>query len=236
MQRFYFYPIPALVTLIGVALFLRLAWWQWDKAERAQATMEHLEQRIGTGALTLGSRLVEADAFANRSVTVRGRYDASAQFFIDNQQHQGAPGLHVITPLRIEGTETRVLVNRGWIGWGASRDTLPRVAVPPEEVIVHGVAHVPSTKKRRWVSEEIGTSAQLKTRLDLERYQQEFGHPVQPIVILQNADDANDNLIRRWPTPENKTAMHQGYAVQWVLVAIVLVIFFAITSFRRPKA
>lgn len=44
-------------------------------------------------------------------MTVRGVYEPEAQFFVDNRQEDGKPGVHVVTPLKIEGSETRILVN-----------------------------------------------------------------------------------------------------------------------------
>lgn len=236
MPRFAFRPIPLLATVVGALIFLRLGWWQWHKADLVQAQVQAFAARSQQPAMRLSGVLVPADDTANRAVTVRGSYEAQAQFLLDNQQENGQPGVHVITPLRIEGSDTRVLVDRGWIGWGTSRATLPQAAPPDGVVTVHGIAQIPSHKKRLWVSEDLGNSAQLQTRIDLDRYRTETGFAVQPIVLLQDPHDADDGLIRHWPAPEDKTMMHRGYAVQWLLITLALVAFFLVASHRQAKA
>lgn len=236
MRRFEFRLIPLTATAIGMAVFLRLGWWQWTKAEQVEAQVQAVQARAHLPPQPLGGALVQPDGIAHMPITVRGEYEAQDQFLLDNQQENGQPGVHVITPLRIEGSSTRVLVNRGWIGWGASRAVLPRAEPPPGPVEVHGIAHIPLTKKRRWVSEDAGTSAELQTRLDLDHYRASVHHPVQPIVVLQDADDANDGLVRHWPPPEDKTLMHRGYALQWLLITLVLVVFFLVGSRRQTDA
>lgn len=236
MPRFAFRPIPLLATVVGAAIFLRLGWWQWHKADQVQAQVQAFAARSQLPPLRLSGAPVQPDDTDNRAVTVRGTYEPQAQFLLDNQQENDQPGVHVITPLRIEGSETRVLVDRGWIGWGASRAVLPRADAPGGLVEVHGLAHLPSHTKRLWVSDELGSSPQLQTRLDLERYRTETGVAVQPIVILQDPHDADDGLVRRWPAPEDKTTMHRGYAVQWLLITLALVAFFLVASHRQAKA
>ena len=60
-------------------------------------------------------RLQQAEDLRFHRVVARGYYDARNQVLIGNRVHEGRVGYHVITPLRIEGGEVRVLVNRGWV-------------------------------------------------------------------------------------------------------------------------
>lgn len=235
MRRFHFRLIPVLLTLLGMAIFLRLGWWQWHKADRVEAQAQAFEARVAGRPLALGAALVDAADSQNMPVLVRGEYEAPGQFFLDNQQEQGVPGVHVITPLRIEGSDTRVLVNRGWVAWGASRATLPRVAVPTGTVQVQGRALWPQQPKSRWVAEDSGASSELRMRLDLPALSQQAAYPLQPIVVLQDAQDASDGLVRHWPAPENKAAMHRGYALQWFLITLALVVFSVATSYRKVQ-
>ncbi len=233
MRRFQFRWLPALVTLFGVVLFLRLAWWQWDKAERMQAQQEVFASRAHHNPLPIGGPLLKPDETADLPVMARGVYEAEGQFFLDNQQAQGKPGVHVITPLHLEGSNTRVLVNRGWIGWGASRAVMPQVPVPTGIVMVQGVAFVPKIKKSAFTPNDMHDTPQLRMRLDLTQLSQSLPYPLQPIVVLQDADNAQDSLVRHWPAPESKVQMHRGYAWQWVLITCALVLFSLFASYRK---
>jgi surfeit locus 1 family protein len=191
------------------------------------------DQRSATNPLLLGAQTVNPQEVDGVSVVVRGQFDASQQFFLDNQQYQGRPGVHVITPLQIEGTQVRVLVNRGWVGWGASRAVLPEVAVPVGRVEVHGRASLPFGKAPAFVSESVGDTGALRTRIRLDEIQAAHNHPLQPVVILMSESGVSDGLVREWPELSNKAPMHKGYAAQWFLMAVVLLGFFIRSSYRK---
>lgn len=216
-----------------MALFMRLGWWQWTKAVDVEAQVESREVRSAVAPLLLGSQLVDAKSVEGAPVVVRGHFDAADQFFLDNQQHQDRPGLHVITPLTIEGTQVHVLINRGWVGWGRSRDVLPKALVPRGLVEIHGRAFVPSNKAPAFVSESVGDTGMLRTRIRLDEIQASQNHPVQPMVVLMVSPDTEDGLIRDWPELANKSQMHKGYAAQWFLMALVLLFFFVRSSYRK---
>jgi cytochrome oxidase assembly protein ShyY1 len=70
---------------------------------------------------------------------------------------------------------------------------------------------------------QMGSTDRLRMRIDLSAYAQSVSFPVQPFVILQNEHNAPDALVRHWSAPENKSSMHRGYAIQWVLISLALV-------------
>ena len=235
MHRFQFRWIPFIATCLLMAVFLRLGWWQWSKGIDVETQVALRDSRSAVNPLLLGAQRVDAREVDGTSVVVRGYFDGAQQFFLDNQQHQGRPGLHVITPLQIEGTPVRVLVNRGWIGWGNSRAVLPEVPVPAERVEVHGRAVLPSGKAPAFVSESVGATGALRTRIRLEEIQAAHDHPLQPVVILMTTTDTSDGLIRDWPELSNKAPMHKGYAAQWFLMAVLLLAFFVRSSYRKAN-
>ena len=235
MHQFQFRWIPFIATCLLMAVFLRLGWWQWSKGVEVENQVSLRDQRSATNPLLLGAQTVNPQEVDGVSVVVRGQFDASQQFFLDNQQYQGRPGVHVITPLQIEGTQVRVLVNRGWIGWGSSRSVLPEVAVPAGRVEVHGRASLPTGKAPAFVSESIGDTGALHTRIRIDEIQAAHNHPVQPVVILMTEADPSDSLVRDWPEISNKAPMHKGYAAQWFLMAALLLAFFVRSSYRKAN-
>ncbi len=233
MRQFQFRWIPFIATVLLMAVFLRLGWWQWTKGLDVEHQVALRDARSVVNPVLLGSQLVNPQETDGMSVMVRGHYEVAQQFFLDNQQYQGRPGVHVITPLQIEGTQVRVLVNRGWIGWGASRSVLPQAPAPNGLVEVHGRAVVPSSKAPAFVTESVGDTRALHTRIRLDEIQAAQRFPLQPIVILQSSTDAVDGLIRAWPELTDKAPMHKGYAAQWFLMAALLLAFFVRSSYRK---
>ncbi len=231
-MRIDFRWIPAAATLLGLLLFVYLGIWQSGKGDRLEAQLASMQARHALGAVPVGGARVDAQQLRDAPIAVRGFYEPQHQFFVDNRQLDGQPGVHVITPLRIEGSEMRILVNRGWIGWPLGRGVLPVVEVPSGLVNVNGIASVPSTKKFFLMSEQT-ESTQLWPRVDLARYASQAGQAVQPVVLLQNQDDAPDKLVRRWDPPEDRVAKHRGYAFQWFGMALALLIFYLVASVRK---
>jgi surfeit locus 1 family protein len=234
MHQFQFRWIPLIATIMLMAVFLRLGWWQWSKAADVESQVQQRDARSAVTPLLLGAQVLMPKEVEGASVVVRGHFDAQGQFFLDNQQHQGRPGVHVITPLTLEGTQTQVLVNRGWIGWGASRTVLPEVSVPLTRVEVRGHAVSPSGKAPMFVSESLGDSGALRTRIRLDEIQASAKQPMQPFVVLMDSADV-DGLVRDWPEVSNKSPMHKGYAVQWFLMAVLLLFFFLRSSYRKAN-
>ena len=236
MQTF-FSRIPArlikgLAVLSLLALFVHLGLWQAGKAERGEALRSLYDARSKLPPHPIGTRLILTEDVVFSQVKVRGEYDAAHQFYIDNQVEDGRPGVHVITPLRIEGGQTRVLVNRGWLAW-ADRRVAPQAKVPDGMVEIRGIAALAAEKKYLLMPERQEAWRELWSQLDIKRFALETGYTVQPVVIHLTTPGQNDALIRIIPQPEDKVAMHQGYAMQWFGMAAALLGFYLITSFRK---
>ncbi len=238
MQKLRFVPqwIPTLATLCGLVLFINLGLWQAAKADRRAAEMERHSARARQGPFIIGSHAVDPAALQDAPVLVRGWFEPQNQFFVDNRQEGGQPGLHVVTPLRIDGSETRILVNRGWVGWGKSRNALPVVTTPIGLVQVDGVASVPVNKRFFMMSEHIEQFPRLWDRLDLQRFSREVAYPVQQVVVLQSEAATPDGLVRKWLPPEDRVARHQSYAYQWFGMALALLVFYGAASLHRGKS
>ncbi len=235
MQELRFQPrlIPTLATLCLMALFVYLGLWQAGKGERLLAERLLFATRAKLGPLPISGALVDPQALRDAPITVRGRYEFEQGFFVDNRQHNGVAGLHVVTPLKIEGSETRILVNRGWVGWPNGRKILPKVPTPEGVVEVRGIADVPLVKKFLLMPEHAEARTQLWMQMDLPRFALLVQYPVQPVLLLQNRDDAHDGLVRDWQAPEDRVPMHQSYALQWFGMAAALLVFYGYASFGR---
>jgi cytochrome oxidase assembly protein ShyY1 len=235
MQEISFKPrlMPALATLAAFVLFVHLGNWQADKGDRRAAEIQQFKVRAQQGAYLVGPTLLDPLLMQDAPVSVRGRYLPAQQFYIDNRQENGKPGVYLVMPLEVSGSRTRVLVNRGWLPWTNRQSPLPTVATPGEEVQVSGIATIPSSKKFFLMPEHQDERPQLWSRLDLDRYIKQHPEPTQAFVILQSPDTAADGLVRNWPEPEDRVAMHRSYSMQWYGMAAALLIFFCVASVRK---
>jgi surfeit locus 1 family protein len=236
VQNFRFEPRlwPTLAMLVGVLLFAKLGLWQAGKAEARAADIAQFNARARLGPFALTGGGVNPAELQDAPVIVKGVFEPPSQFYVDNRQENDVAGVHVVTPLRIEGSSTRVLVNRGWVAWpGGSRKALPPVQTPEGVVAVEGIATVPVNKRFLLMPEHAESLPRLWPRLDLERFTAEQRYRVEPLVLLQTSPDAGTPLVRHWPPPEDRVARHQSYAYQWWGMALALLIFDGAATVRR---
>lgn len=234
-MRFQIRFIPTLAMLLGMMLFVYLGAWQSGKGDRVAAELAQHALRGQLGPTVVTGHMLDPQAAQDVPLIVSGTFEAQHQIFLDNRQENGQPGVHVITPLRIEGSDTRILVNRGWVGWPQGRSVLPVVATPSGRVQIIGLATVPSTKKFFLMPDHPEEQTKLWTRVDMPRFEKMIGHPLQPVVLQQTGGDASDALVRHWAPPEDRVGMHRGYAFQWFGMAAALLLFYLFASFRKGE-
>ena len=224
--------LPLIATVLLCGVFLKLGWWQWSKANELEQRLARQEAIDRETPLLVGTSLLDAADTQGRMAQVRGRYAFEAEFFLDNQQHQGRPGVHVITPLVIEGSHTQLWVDRGWVAWGQGRDVLPQVSQPKGVVQLRGRLVLPHDKPPAFVTETASANDKLRVRVHLDELRQSSPHAVQPVLLQVFESSEPDDLVREWPALENKVPMHQGYALQWLLMTLVTLGFFIRSCFR----
>jgi surfeit locus 1 family protein len=228
--------LPTLVFFLLLAAFSALGLWQVRRAESARALQAEYDRRAAE-TLTLGARAAAAPELRYRRVRARGVYEPAYQVLIDNRVHDGRPGYDVVTPLRLDAGNMRVLVNRGWVPLGADRRHLPDVPAPAGVQDIEGVAIVPPGKVFTLGPAE-NTSGAWQTvwqYLDMKRYARAVPFPVQPVVVQLDPQSRAGGFVRAWPRPDAGVAMHAGYAFQWFMLAGTLTVIYLALSMRRPS-
>lgn len=229
MARYRFRPslIPSLATLILLPALIGLGVWQLDRAAEQRALKADYDARAAAPPVHLTSASQPADVLRFRRVAVRGYYEPARQILIDNRIQSGRVGYYVITPLRITGTQTRVLVNRGWVPQGPDRQHPPQVVPPVGLQEVTGIATVPAAYhfalvKPRPIKDRWPTVWQY---MDMKRYAAAVPFTLQPIVIELDPKNAG-GYGRLWEQRGTGITMHEGYAFQWFMMAAALAVIY----------
>ena len=100
MRRFRPAILPTLLTLILLPVFIRLGFWQLDRAEQKEAIELRLQQRAQQPSFLLEQVVQDLSGFEYRPVYVSGFYDHEHQILVDNCVYQGQAGYHVLTLLK----------------------------------------------------------------------------------------------------------------------------------------
>jgi surfeit locus 1 family protein len=242
LGKFTFQPtlLPSLVTLLVLPLLLALGFWQLDRAHQKEVLQGSFKAALQAPEVPITNVDLANPALRYRRVTLRGRYDGRHQILLDNQVQDGQPGYHVFTPLQIPGKTSAILINRGWVPLGSSRQTLPDLAVTGKEVVISGRISQPANPGLRLGSlalDSAGRWPQVVQYLDYDELAAALGYPVEPAVVLLDPG-VTGGYLRKWQSqfvgfgPER----HRGYAVQWFSLAIALIVIYIIVNTRRYRA
>jgi surfeit locus 1 family protein len=205
--------------------------WQTRRAEQKQALGQRLEQAMRGPAFELPSSALQHSELAGRRVSAHGAFLPERTVFLDNKVHRGRPGYEVITPLKLANSSLYVLVNRGWIAAGPSRDALPEVRTPPGTVRVEGLAQ---ERLPHAMSAGAAPQGRLRQNLELDAFAAESGLELQPFFIQQRSGP-EDGLARDWARPDAGMEKHQAYALQWYSLAVLAVVLALVLSFQRVR-
>ena len=160
-------------------------------------------------------------------VEARGVFLPEHTVFLDNKVRNHRAGYEVVTPLRT--SQGPVLVNRGWIAAGPSRDVLPAVRTPAGEIRVEGVA---LERLPRVLNLEKSSSGKVRQSLDIGEFAAQTGLALRPMVIEQHSP-AEDGLSRDWPQADAGAEKSESYSLQWYSLAALAAVLAIVLSFRR---
>lgn len=224
--------IPTLATVLMAALLFKLGLWQLDRAHYKEQVQARLETRSTDAAYDLHDLLHMNTDLNDYPVQLQGYFLNDFNFLLDNRTHNHQPGYEVLTPFISDGH--LILVNRGWIAQGASRQAWPTIPAVQHELVIEGLAQVPNPAF--FVLKEDDYSAVrwpfLIQKIDLEKSASLFDYPVAPF-ILRLHPDAHSGFVREWHRHFIGPEKHYGYAVQWFGLFIALwVIYFVVNSKR----
>jgi surfeit locus 1 family protein len=213
-------------------LTLSLGNWQSGRAETKRALQARYDAAVREAPIHVGGVLLERESVLHRRLEVTGVFDDAHTILLDNRVLDGVAGYHVLTPLRIDGAALAILVNRGWVATGRTRDQVPAPRVPAGRVRLEGMAVDPRT---RYV--ELAPAAaqgRVWQNLDFERYAASTGLRLQPVLLLQTSG-TDDGLRRAWPRPDAGIDTHVSYAFQWYSLAVTLVVLWVATNVKRLR-
>lgn len=227
---------PTVATVVLLPVLVSLGFWQLDRAQEKRDIQTRFEQRAHEAPIHLGAQLEPVNKVHYRKAIVRGVYDAQHQILLDNKMYNGRVGYQVITPLKIAGSDTWVLINRGWVAQGVSREKLPDITPPTGQVTVNGLietAHDHVFAMGSQSRENKGWPA-VMLWLDLKQIAHETGYRLQGFEVLQDAQDPG-KYARVWQLVVMPPEKSVSYAVQWFAMAVALVVIYFVVNIRRVE-
>ncbi len=211
-------------VLIIAAGMIRLGGWQLDRLSERRAHNALLASRLAAPPLELTSGTINQSPEEYRRITILGAFDGANEVVLRNRAYQGTPGVDIITPLRIAGSDHHVLINRGWVPLlGYDAEALREFMVL-DEVQIEGIVRKPRPARSRFgPRDQQPTEGHLKAwfRLDPSRISTQLPYPLLPFYVEQLPNPAAPRLPRPHPSIELSEGSHLSYAIQWFSFAAI---------------
>ena len=224
---------PTLLAIAGLALLVSLGNWQMRRADEKLARQALFDTRQ-TATLALPAKKVVAEQYEWARISARGEFVAAKTVLLDNKVAHGRAGYQVVTPLRLEGGQIALLVNRGWVAAGSRREVLPAIETPAGLQQLEGIAVVPTARFVELGKDAAAADGRVWQNLTLERAGASTGLDLQP-VVMQQTNDTKDGLERAWEPPNLGADKHRSYALQWYSIAVLILVLYVLLNFRKKS-
>ena len=223
---------PLVALFVGIALLCaRLGLWQVDRLRQRRAVNAAVTAARLAPPVDLTTTARVTDLAPGRAVRASGTYDFDHEIVVMGRVLGGTPGVHVLTPLRLDRSDRAVLVNRGFVpapdAFSVALDSLRE----PGRVTVTGVAQPFATTADRSPPSRRNGHISV-SRVHYGSLRDLLPYPLLHAIVQQDSGSGAPALPRRLPTDPLDEGPHLGYAIQWFAFALIALFFAAIFARR----
>ena len=226
--------VPTIVTFLIVYVMLMLGQWQYEKGEYISNQQDMINARRHLPPVSMQELPHQQEERIFVPVIVSGTFDAEHHFYFDNRIVNGVAGYDIFTPFRMDDGNV-ILVNRGWLKQGRTRQDLPEFDTVSSEVSFKALMDRPPSKDFL-LADDVHSNVSWPMVLqyvDTTEISGMLGYEVMPMVLRLDKD-ADHGFYREIPVLKLDSAKNTGYAFQWyAMLAALLVIYIAVNTKKR---
>lgn len=225
--------LTTLLTALLIYLMIFMAQWQAGKAEYKENLREKIVARKDLSPIGMDELPAAIDDRLFLPVSLAGQYDSEHYFLLDNRVHNGRVGYDVYAPLTMPNGGS-ILVNRGFVAQGKTRQDLPRIETPAERLQLKGLLDRPPSKTVVLADNVHQATAwpRVLQYVDLDEIQNMLGYTMFDMILWLDADDPH-SLMAHQPALNLDSAKNTGYAFQWYAMSIALLIIYFFVNTKR---
>lgn len=237
LKRFRFSPVITVLSLALAFTCFYLGSWQFRRYEEKKVFFKTLAEATPESLPALDPGRTEWDSLLGRRFALTGTFDFDREMLLLNRTHNKRPGVKLITPLRLTGSDRYVLVDRGFI---VKEESAPAERVryhePRGETRIMAAAyqsreggfilsppdHILDDPDQGWFRMNV---AKMKSLLP-------YGDAVAPVYFeqIRTGEEYPVSLASEVLPPFR----HLNYTMQWVSFGIFALIMGAFVQFRKP--
>ena len=217
------FVIFAIAVAVGC---VRLGFWQLNRLAERRAANAKLASRLSMPAAPALEAMRDTTTAPYRRATATGTFDFGNELSLASRTREGSPGANIITPLRVPGTDTAVLINRGWVyAADAMSVDFARWREPTDAVVTGYLLEI---ARRGRGSISTPSSPRVIRRLEYDSLAKRLPYPIAPFVLVATESRSSgrptpprDSTPARLPPPPLDEGPHLGYAIQWFAFAVI---------------
>ena len=210
--------------------FFLLGLWQVERGHEKSKIIAEFNNNIKKSPVSFSESSSKWDR-----VSIKGLWKGSKQILVDNVINSGVAGYKVLTLLQINESEAFILVDRGWVSQGKSRNILPNIDIKDEYVEVYGILENPELGFV--LSEDLVTAnwPKVSQTKNLEVLSKEFDEQLASYILVADPT-LKYSLTYMKVIPTNMTAeKHFGYAIQWFTMFVALCLMYFWLGFKKNE-
>lgn len=213
--------VATIVVLLAIGVMVRLGIWQLHRLEGRRAANAVIARQLSEPPLAIDAqtaRMVDPGTLSFRRVSLRGEWDFAHEVELRYRSYDGQAGVHLLTPLRLAGSDTYILVDRGWIPYQQAGPTGRQQYDSGAGGAIEGLiyASIPQTNP--------SIDAGVFSQVDLAAIGAQLPYPIQSYWVQRLPAGTNQTPPLSEGLPDLGNGSHLGYMLQWWAFALTLLI------------
>jgi surfeit locus 1 family protein len=217
--------VATIVVLLAAGVMVRLGIWQMNRLQGRRAANAAITRQINAPPLLLDAQTAaasDAATLAFRRVTVRGTWDYAHEVELRYRSFDGQAGIHILTPLRINGGDTVVLVDRGWVPYQDAGPEGRRAYQQGESASIEGLVN----ESHSAPGDTSGPG--VFSQIDIPAIGAQLPYSLLPYWVQRLPSGDNLTPPRSEGPPALDDGSHLGYMIQWWAFAATLLVTYLI--------
>ena len=224
------------IVLIACGVMVRLGIWQLNRLQGRQAANTVIARQLAEPPIAItpqNATTVDPNELSFRRVSLQGEWDYAHEVALRYRSYDGDPGVHLLTPLHLIGSDTYVLVDCGWIPLEQDGPVKRQQYDSGAGGGIEGLIYASILQDAP--SPDPGVFSQI----DLARIGAQLPYPIQDYWVQRLPSGTNTIPPLSEGLPDLSDGSHLSYVIQWWSFALTLLItyifFVNATLLRKVK-
>jgi surfeit locus 1 family protein len=226
------------LCLFFFILFCLLGVWQLHRYHYKKILLAEYAARLTSSPAQFNavSHNSNLEALQFKKIEVTGRYLNDLNILIQNRMYHEQMGYEVLTPLKVQGEKKLLLIDRGWV-----KETNEHQ--PPVIASINStqkmIGYIKLVNERQFILGQNVLEPNQKPlviqKINIEELSKLTNQSFFPFIlrVTQTEPNSLNSFVRDWEITTVPPERHMGYAIQWFLMAFVLLIAYLCFSCER---